>query len=71
MERLTYRSPLGNAVSYGACEDVVCTVRDCDKCKVGAIICRLCAYEDTMPLERAQELAQGQAGTAWNKRKGR
>lgn len=47
MERLTYRSPLGNAVSYGACEDVKCKVRDCDKCKVGAMICRLCAYEDT------------------------
>lgn len=47
MERLTYRSPLGNAVSYGACENVVCTARDCDKCKIGAIISRLCTYEDT------------------------
>lgn len=46
MERLTYRSQLGNAVSYGACEDVKCKVRDCDKCKVGVAICRLCDYED-------------------------
>lgn len=47
MERLTYRSPLGNAVSYGACNGIVCPSSDCDKCKIGAMISRLCAYEDT------------------------
>lgn len=47
MGRLTYRSPvLHNAVSYGACEGVECC-RDCENCKIGAIISKLCAYEDT------------------------
>ncbi len=47
MERLTYRSPvLNNATSYGACEDVQCCL-DCENCKIGAIISKLCAYEDT------------------------
>lgn len=47
MERLTYRSPvLNNATSYGACQDVKCSL-DCENCKIGAIISKLCAYEDT------------------------
>lgn len=47
MERLTYRSPvLHNEVSYGACEGVECCC-DCENCKIGAIISKLCAYEDT------------------------
>lgn len=47
MERLTYRSPgLRNPVSYGACEDVKCR-GVCDQCKIGAIVSKLCDYEDT------------------------
>lgn len=46
MERLTYRSEYGNAVSYGACSDVSCKLR-CNECKIDNLIKHLAAYEDT------------------------
>ncbi len=47
MERLTYRGPVTNdPVSKGACKNVSCS-GDCDNCKIGKIISRLCEYEDT------------------------
>ena len=64
MGRLTYRSPaLHNAVSYGACEGVECC-SDCDNCKIGAIIYKLCAYEDT-GLEPEEIVALAEEVNIW------
>lgn len=46
MERLTYRSKYGNAVSYGACSAVDCD-GDCDNCGIDKLVGRLASYEDT------------------------
>lgn len=69
MERLTYDFCIGNTHCWqvkGAdnflCKDVCREQGDngCEECPIKKAIDRLAAYEDTMSLERAHELAQAE-----------
>jgi hypothetical protein len=59
MERLTYRSPIGNAVSKGACSGVKCDF-DCDSCPIDTIVQHLCYYEDMIESGKLVEQKRGQ-----------
>ena len=54
MDRLTYKGPNGHWMISGYRVEIVASGEDCIS---GPAIDRLAAYEDAMPLERAQELA--------------
>lgn len=67
MERLTYDFCIGEKHCWqikGAdnftCKEVCENQDGCEKCPVAEAFDRLAAYEDTMPLERAQDLAQAE-----------
>ena len=58
MERLTYRSSIGNAVSKGACSRVECDF-DCDSCSIDTLVQHLCHYEDMIESGKMVEQKHG------------
>lgn len=58
MERLTYRSSMGNAVSKGACSRVECDF-DCDSCSIDTLVQHLCYYEDMIESGKMVEQKHG------------
>ena len=58
MERLTYRSPHGNAVSKGACSGIKCDFV-CDACSIDTLIQHLCYYEDMIESGKLVEHGHG------------